>query len=839
MEPSTHRDTHEFDYRRILGTERKGGIRFSEFVDHFIETPDSVLKTSASVILEAIKHFGIKAIVRSGEPCLRYKLFQDPFSNGTTAVYGQESCIKRIVDVIESVDKESGSKRGIVLVGPPASGKTNIADLIARALEEYSKEARLKQFSFYFRLESEEGRELELRSSLMPNPILLFPITLQNADGSVSRPRQEILDHVSALHKDRDGFTIPSFYRYATLDKQSQDILESLRQNPRNRGKTFFDIVEEYIRIEEVEYSVSRGKGIANVDDMRHLKIEARPLHIDHTDTRLLADHLRGRSMYRYEGALLSCNRGLLHVHDAFGGDGSLPDESEYKPLLMLLGSGKIAMEYTQASLDTTVLMTTNLEEMQRLDQQLTSSKLLDRIEKIPVNYLLDALAEKDILRRDIANVRDRYDIDPNLARVAAYYGVLTRLFPPNRRRFPKSWSEEKRDLYRSITPEQKLFIYAAQSEDPVHTIRKLPPWHPFRNECLRLGLDLEDEPFIQEFVVRHPGAISLEDSGLFNSDELQLIDDEFMRELGAERYPDEGRYGLSIRQLQNIMRNTIAVSDGRKVTVSIFLSQLEQVMKEGPDVHHWLTLDAPNRQSAECPPREIGNVFLEEGEGEYGDYEGLIKVVQGLYHFTLRKEITMATVDRDPMSIEFDLRKYLQHALLDRARENTAFAHVIVPRYTYLDPDTGSKVDKPDYQFMEPIAAIIKPEADPMACHKEMARKFLDLHGAGEITSDPTKPLIYSKNDNLLNCFSSEYTSLLSNRRSIEGINPEELRDGFFQRQNQPSKYQKLPGSVRDRVETILRNLVDRFDYPEDIALDAVVYALRKEIIDFKDVLS
>ncbi len=829
----------DFDYRRLLQTGKRKSLLFSEFVEQFFQEPQIILKTSASVLLDAIKHFGVEAVVRSGEPCLRYRLFQDHFTTGINAVYGQEFCIKRIVDVIESVDKESGPRRGIVLVGPPASGKTNIVDLISRALEQYSKETELKQYTFFFRLEGEKGHTLEIRSTMTPNPILLFPITVRHEDGTVSHPRQQVFDHASRLHRDKPGFSIPSYYQYATLDKRSLDVIETLRQNPRNEGKSLFDLIEEYVRVEEVEYSVPRGKGIANIDDMRQLLTQVRPINLAEDDMRLLNDHFQGKLMFLYEGALLSSNRGLLHIHDAFSGDGNTPDEAEYKPLLMLLGSGKITLEFTQASLDTTVLMTTNLEEMARLDRQLTSSKLLDRIEKVPVNYLLDAVSEMDILRRDMNNVREKYSIDPNLFTMAAYYAVLTRLFPPCRTTFPPHWSEEKKELYNRITPEQKLFIYSDQSEDPVQTVRNLPPWHPFRNECSRLGLDLSDEEFVESFVGHHPDRVSLKDSGLFTEEELKLVDDEFMREIHRERYPDEGRYGLSIRQLQNIMRNTIAISDGRKVTVSILLDQLEQVMREGEDVHHWLVLDAPSRDSVEPQEREIGNVFLEEGEGDFGDYRGLIKVVRGIYHATLKREITIATVDRDPEKIELDLRKYLQHALLEKALENQAFAHVLVPRYTYVEPTTGEKVDRPDNEFLESIEAIIRPHDIGGESRRELAQKFLDLHSSGDITCDPSKPIIAGRDDHLVSAFSAEYNALLSHRKNVEGIDHRALRNAFFQMQNDPAKYDKAPEDIKKQVEIILRNLEQRFDYPKEIALDTVIYAIRNDVIDFGEVLS
>ncbi|MEM1297306.1 MAG: hypothetical protein AAGH89_18220, partial [Verrucomicrobiota bacterium] len=147
--------------------------------------------------------------------------------------------------------------------------------------------------------------------------------------------------------------------------------------------------------------------------------------------------------------------------------------------------------------------------------------------------------------------------------------------------------------------------------------------------------------------------------------------------------------------------------------------------------------------------------------------------------------------------------------------------------------------VDQPDFEFLDSVGEILRPGGDMEKCRKEMAQKFLDLHGAGEITSGQDKPIITSRNDNLLHCFSSEYTALLSHRKSVEGINPEELRNGFFQRQNNLKKYEECSDVIREQVETILGNMVDRFDYPEEIALDTVVYSIRKGIIDFAEILS
>ena len=828
----------QLNIQQLLAYQRTKALTFSQFIEMLNENPEEHLQTSATLISKAINYYGFEIVVRGGEPVLSYNIFKDPFSNGVNAVYGQEHCIKHIVEVIESFEKESSPKRGIVLAGPPASGKTNIVDLLTQALENYTKEHTVKLYTFYYHFEDQHGKAVEIRSSFMHNPILLFPTILRMDDGTVVRPRQELFEYLNTHTKSYKRVEIPNYYQYATLDKRNLDILETLMQNPRNRDKTLFDIFEEYVRVEELEFSNAQAKGIANIDDMRQLHVNVRDLHLGEEEMNVLHNHIIGRTGYMYDGAMLASNRGILHIHDAFGfdGGGPVPEEADYKPLLMLLGSGKISLQSTQTSLDNTVVITTNLEEMNVLEKHLASSKLLDRIEKIPVNYLLDAISEMNILRRDMTHMRQKYDVDPNLLRVAAYYSVMTRLLPPEHDRHANNWREEKKELYTEITPEQKLFIYSSQSEDPVNTIRHLPNWHPFRNECLRVGINIFEPDIFSKYIFRSPEAISLEDSGQFTNEQLKLLDDEFMRVLQREYYPNEGKRGLSIRQLQNIMRNTIANSDGRKVTVEIFLNQLERIIRDGPSVHHWLSLNFTYRNDQ--PPlaaREVGTVALEEGEGDYGDFSGLIKVVKALYYDMIRKEITVATVARDPERIEIDLRKYLQHALLEKAHENRAFAHILVPQFTFIDPETGEKVEIPNINFMQSIEKVIsEDDTDSAEFRLEMGQKFLDLHDSGEIVLAEGKSIVTSRDDNLVNCFLKEYTVLLSHRKAVEGISPESLRDAFFHRQNAPEQYEKCTPEIKELADQILRNMITRFGYSREIALDTIVYSLRNGIIDF-----
>jgi len=568
-------------------------------------------------------------------------------------------------------------------------------------------------------------------------------------------------------------------------------------------------------------------------------KLQARIKAMDSREDalRILNQHLPTKLLYHYEGALVSASRGLLHIHDAFG---EITREADYKPLLMLLGSGKISLESTQASLDTTVVITTNIEELAQLEKQLTSSKLLDRIEKVPVNYLLDANAEMEILKRDMANMKEKYEVDPNLISIASYFSVMTRLLPPNRKKFPADWSDEKKTLYNNITPEQKLFIYSCKSEDPVNTIKKLPHWHPFRNEAVKMKIDIHDSKKLKQMIREYSDAVTIENSGVFTSEELELIDDEFMRELWNEHFPYEGKLGISVRQLQNIMRNTISSSDGRRILADTFINQLNHLLSEGTSIHTWLHREESHMEDKKpVRYRKIGQFELREGQGDYGDYKGLVKVVETIYFNIIRREIITATVDRDPEKIEDDLRRYTQYALLSQALENKAFSHIMVPRYTFIDPISGHKVDSPDYNFMESIESIISEGISAHEFRRQMTQKFFELSDVGKLTLEESKAVIFSRKDNFLINFEKEYHSLLSHRKTNLEISGEELKDAFFQKLNDQKGYLNLNVKIRELVETILHNLSRRRGYTRGIALRTVVYALRKDIVELSKILN
>jgi hypothetical protein len=162
-----------------------------------------------------------------------------------------------------------------------------------------------------------------------------------------------------------------------------------------------------------------------------------------------------------------------------------------------------------------------------------------------------------------------------------------------------------------------------------------------------------------------------------------------------------------------------------------------------------------------------------------------------------------------------------------------------MIRRFTYFDPVTGEKIDRADAGYMTSIEKIVAPGVLPEVYRREMAERFLDMNDSGELSLEAGKSVVSSRDDNFLVCFGQEYEKLLSHRRTIGDINPEELRDAMFQKRIKPEKYDSYTDRVRGYSEEILQNMTRRFGYSSESALDTVLFALRKKIIDFSEIIS
>ena len=163
----------------------------------------------------------------------------------------------------------------------------------------------------------------------------------------------------------------------------------------------------------------------------------------------------------------------------------------------------------------------------------------------------------------------------------------------------------------------------------------------------------------------------------------------------------------------------------------------------------------------------------------------------------------------------------------------------MMVPKFTFIDPASGKKVEEPDLNYMVSIEKILSTGSNYQLFRHEIAQKFLDLQSSGELVLESGKSIISSKKDSLLTCFTKEHSLMLSHRKVDENINPELLKNAFFHKRNNPEQYEHHTPEMRQFAEGILTNLSQRFFYSREIALDTIVLALRKQIINFEKILS
>jgi predicted Ser/Thr protein kinase len=555
---------------------------------------------------------------------------------------------------------------------------------------------------------------------------------------------------------------------------------------------------------------------------MSMLKSEIKKTTLHRRDVEAVTKHLPNLDLYQYQGALVSSNRGILHIHDAFDVNNESALIQKYKPLLLLLGSGKINVESTQIPLDNVTLMTTNLEEMANLEKYLTSVKLLDRIEKIPINYLIDVNAEIDLLKRDIHGYKRDYDIDPNFFKIAAYFSVMSRLCPPKE---PKDeWVANKGIFYENLTPDQKMFIYASKTNNIEQLLYNLPYWHPFCTEARHLGIDLKKPDTYKDKIQQHPDAVDLKDCGLFKDKELGYIDEDLKDHLRREHYPKEGNKGISTRQMQNILRDVILKSDNRKITVSLFLDQLKGILEESSYINSWITITKE----------------LASEDHDYFEIEKLINTLECLYWAHLNKELTISITDRDPKQIEYDLRKYLQHVLLHHAKSMTKLKKVLIEQFSYVDSNGGGKVTEPNYEYMESIESILhnKYINSTEEFRKGISQRLLDGIHDKDIMLKSTGDIINSSDDNIIQMFIKEHKKLLSNARTNDSLNTDKLKDAFFHKQNNPEEYGKCSAKIKQMCEKVINNMKMNFGYSNDTALEAILYGFRHDIIKLSKII-
>ena len=347
---------------------------FAQYLERVVQDP-SISRLSHALIFDAVIAAGAEETTASERS---YGLFRDE-------IYGLDHVLDRIVQYFaSSAERLEVRKRILLLLGPPASGKSTIVDLIKRALEQYTR--------------TDAGTVYAIKGCPMQEePLHLIPESL--------RPT---LWEGYGVHIE--GSLCPRC-RYALRTEHGGRISD--------------------VPVVRVVYSESEAVGIGYYVATNPNPVDASLLVGSVNDEELDGERIdvAGKA-FRLDGELNVANRGLMEFVEIFKADKHL--------LTVLLGLAQeqlIKMErFGSVYADEALVGHSNEGDFVSFSADERSEALKDRMIAIHVPYNLIVREEVKIHRKLLrtSSLQDVH-IAPLTLPVASTFAILSRLDPPIR----------------------------------------------------------------------------------------------------------------------------------------------------------------------------------------------------------------------------------------------------------------------------------------------------------------------------------------------------------------------------------------------------------------------
>ena len=345
---------------------------FEQYLEMVI-ADSSIVKLSHALVNESIKAPGVHRDL-NGEPL--YRLFDEK-------MFGLESALEKVARYFEAAAQRlEVRKRILLLLGPPASGKSSIIDIIKRGLEDYTK---TKSGSVY---------------TIQGCPMQEDPLHLVTGSSRTQ------------MHEDY------GIYIEGELCFHCRFLLEHDYQgNPAE------------IPISRVTFSESRAKGIGYYLANNPNPADPSVLVGSHNESKLDGDRQEvAARAFRLDGELNVANRGMMEFVEIFKADRTL-----LTTLLSLAQEQLIKMEkFGSVYADEVIVAHSNEGDFNTFATDPSSEALKDRIIAIKIPYNLRVSEEVKILQKMIgqSTVHDVH-IAPLTLPVVSIFAILSRLESP------------------------------------------------------------------------------------------------------------------------------------------------------------------------------------------------------------------------------------------------------------------------------------------------------------------------------------------------------------------------------------------------------------------------
>jgi len=301
-------------------------------------------------------------------------------------LFGVDEPLGRVVDYFKAAAAGSDvGRRLLLLLGPPSGGKSTLAILLKRGLEEYSR--------------TDEGALYAIKGSpLRESPLNLIPTSLR------------------AEFRETYGVSISG-----ELSPWARDYLD------RECEGDYLRVPVERIFLSE---AARCGIGTYAPHDPSTADIADLVGSVDLSKVARVGDEGDPRA-WSWSGAVYAASRGVLEMIEI------LKVKREFLYLLLTLTQEKNVKvaRFPLIYLDETILAHTNLAEFNRFLQEKENEALLDRMVIIKVPYALSYKDEARIYKKLVygAPAFRNTHLDPHVLHLAAVFAILTRQTKPER----------------------------------------------------------------------------------------------------------------------------------------------------------------------------------------------------------------------------------------------------------------------------------------------------------------------------------------------------------------------------------------------------------------------
>jgi serine protein kinase len=349
-----------------------------DFLTHILPVkPAALVRTSHEYIWDMLLWYGRE--VEGSDVQKARELFK-------RELFGVDEPLGRVVDYFKAAAAGSDvGRRLLLLLGPPSGGKSTMAILLKRGLEEYSR--------------TDDGALYAIKGSpLRESPLNLIPASLRAEFRETYGV--DIAGEVSPWARDHVDRECDGDYLRVAVERIF--LSEAARCG-----------IGTYAPHDPSTADIADLVGSVDLSKVSHVGDEGDP------------------RAWSWSGAVYAASRGVLEMIEIL----KVKREFLYLLLTMTQEKNVKVARFPLIYLDETILAHTNLAEFNRFLQEKENEALLDRMVIIKVPYALSYRDEARIYKKLVygaAAFRNTH-LDPHVLHLAAVFAILTRHSKPER----------------------------------------------------------------------------------------------------------------------------------------------------------------------------------------------------------------------------------------------------------------------------------------------------------------------------------------------------------------------------------------------------------------------